>query len=276
MLGFVALRHARDLDMADARVRALHVALQLHRDIAFDDLAVVDVELHLQIRRADFVADRLRVVLTVQEEAGDVAGVDRLDHDADARLLRFLRRVFEVLYDTPRDVARAADPARSGPAITCSFLLPSTAAYSRPFATLCLNSSSRPGNDAMPRSPFDQSPGGALKSAWVRPLSFRRCSMSFAAKSYGNRNSTALKPSFACGGETVQERVFRVHHRQVCGESWHLLVLLLFGSDSASGESCFRVGLLALPLCGAAVTFFAAAKKVTKETALSRPRSHAR
>src|ERR1700744_2253742 len=31
--------------------------------------------------------------------------------------------------------------------------------------------------------------------------------------------------------------------------------------------SRFRVGLLALPLCGAAVTFFAAAKKVTKETA---------
>ena len=32
--------------------------------------------------------------------------------------------------------------------------------------------------------------------------------------------------------------------------------------------SRFHVGLLALPLCGAAVTFFAAAKKVTKETAL--------
>src|ERR1700744_3649401 len=31
--------------------------------------------------------------------------------------------------------------------------------------------------------------------------------------------------------------------------------------------SRFRVGLLALPLCGAAGTFFAAAKKVTKETA---------
>src|ERR1700760_5201460 len=31
--------------------------------------------------------------------------------------------------------------------------------------------------------------------------------------------------------------------------------------------SRFRGGLLALPLCGAAVTFFAAAKKVTKETA---------
>src|SRR6201999_2770713 len=44
----------------------------------------------------------------------------------------------------------------------------------------------------------------------------------------------------------------------------------------AFGWSRIRVGLLALPLCGAAVTFFAAAKKVTKETASHRPRSHAR
>jgi hypothetical protein len=39
--------------------------------------------------------------------------------------------------------------------------------------------------------------------------------------------------------------------------------------------SLIRVGLLALPLCGAAVTFFAAAKKVTKESSFSGPRSHA-
>jgi hypothetical protein len=33
-----------------------------------------------------------------------------------------------------------------------------------------------------------------------------------------------------------------------------------------SYETCFDIGLLASPLCGAAVTFFAAAKKVTKES----------
>jgi hypothetical protein len=33
----------------------------------------------------------------------------------------------------------------------------------------------------------------------------------------------------------------------------------------------FRFGLLALPLCGAAVTFFAAAKKVTKESRFKPP-----
>jgi hypothetical protein len=36
--------------------------------------------------------------------------------------------------------------------------------------------------------------------------------------------------------------------------------------------SRFRVGLLALPLCGAAVTFFAAAKKVTKESSYPQPK----
>ena len=36
-------------------------------------------------------------------------------------------------------------------------------------------------------------------------------------------------------------------------------------------ESCFLVGLLALPLPGAGVTFFAAAKKVTKESSFSPP-----
>jgi hypothetical protein len=39
-----------------------------------------------------------------------------------------------------------------------------------------------------------------------------------------------------------------------------------FACGWASMKSCFRVGLLALPLPGAGVTFFAAAKKVTKES----------
>jgi hypothetical protein len=34
--------------------------------------------------------------------------------------------------------------------------------------------------------------------------------------------------------------------------------------------SCVRVGLQALPLCGAALTFFAAAKKVSKESRSNR------
>jgi hypothetical protein len=35
---------------------------------------------------------------------------------------------------------------------------------------------------------------------------------------------------------------------------------------SALASPCFHVGLFVLPLCGAALTFFAAAKKVSKES----------
>ena len=55
------------------------VVPQLHRHVAFDDLAVVQVHLHLQIRRADGLHDAVRLVLPVQQVAGDVAAVDRLD-----------------------------------------------------------------------------------------------------------------------------------------------------------------------------------------------------
>ncbi|WP_235024436.1 hypothetical protein, partial [Caballeronia cordobensis] len=40
------------------------------------------------------------------------------------------------------------------------------------------------------------------------------------------------------------------------------------------GGTCFVVGLLALPLPGAGVTFFAAAKKVTKESSFLTARGH--
>ncbi|WP_167354134.1 hypothetical protein [Caballeronia fortuita] len=44
------------------------------------------------------------------------------------------------------------------------------------------------------------------------------------------------------------------------------LVVLGFLAFGLFAGSRFLCGLLALPLCGAAVTFFAAAKKVTKES----------
>jgi hypothetical protein len=53
------------------------------------------------------------------------------------------------------------------------------------------------------------------------------------------------------------------------------LVFWFFGfcfSLFARVKSCVRVGLLALPLCGAAPTFFAAAKKVGKESSFSQPK----
>ncbi|SAK64554.1 hypothetical protein AWB76_03510 [Caballeronia temeraria] len=61
------------------------------------------------------------------------------------------------------------------------------------------------------------------------------------------------------------------------GLGWLDFVVLLgfygtYGFASfVGGGSRFLCGLLALPLCGAAVTFFAAAKKVTKESSSFRP-----
>ena len=53
-----------------------------------------------------------------------------------------------------------------------------------------------------------------------------------------------------------------------------LFALLCFACLLAFVEACFRVGLLALPLCGAAPTFFAAAKKVGKESSSATARCH--
>ena len=55
---------------------------------------------------------------------------------------------------------------------------PSAVAYSIALITPARNSSSRPGMQAMPRSPAAQSPAGMLCSAWVSP-----CSFSFSARS---------------------------------------------------------------------------------------------
>ncbi|WP_175585623.1 hypothetical protein [Caballeronia cordobensis] len=50
-------------------------------------------------------------------------------------------------------------------------------------------------------------------------------------------------------------------------------VFFVFVFVSVRG-TCFVVGLLALPLPGAGVTFFAAAKKVTKESSFVTARGH--
>jgi hypothetical protein len=47
---------------------------------------------------------------------------------------------------------------------------------------------------------------------------------------------------------------------------WSFLALAFGCLLLALAFPCFHVGLFALPLCGAALTFFAAAKKVSKES----------
>ena len=73
-VGFMALRHAGDLKMA--HTPGGQIGRDLAGDIALDDLAVVEVHLHLHIGLADFFDDGMRVSLPVQEKMGNVAGID--------------------------------------------------------------------------------------------------------------------------------------------------------------------------------------------------------
>ena len=57
---------------------------------------MVQVELHLQVGRAHRLHDGVGLVLAVQEEAGDVAGVDRLDQHLHAVRRGLLRRPGQV------------------------------------------------------------------------------------------------------------------------------------------------------------------------------------
>src|SRR5450759_446734 len=93
-VGLMALGHARDLDIADAG----DVFPELHRQVALHDLAVIEIHLHLQVGRADFGANGVRLVLAVQEKTRDVARVDRLDHDGDAGRGRLSRRIVEIAH----------------------------------------------------------------------------------------------------------------------------------------------------------------------------------
>jgi hypothetical protein len=52
---------------------------------------------------------------------------------------------------------------------------------------------------------------------------------------------------------------------------WPFLVFYWAGClPAALAFPCFVIGLFVLPLCGAALTFFAAAKKVSKESGSTR------
>src|SRR5215471_1909865 len=85
-LRLVTAGDAGNLEMADVR----QPAADLLRKIALDDLRVVEVHLHLEIRRRDVLADRMRLGLRREQIVRHVARVERLDQDRHA-LLRGLR-----------------------------------------------------------------------------------------------------------------------------------------------------------------------------------------
>ena len=124
--------------------------------------------------------------------------------------------------------------------------------------------------------------GGFLRFAWafvkswfrvglVALLRQRFCRIPCSCRSICVAPGQGRSRLGLCSGAGVREILFS--RRSISsapvrgGTGWFGLSVSL-SRAWASMESCFRVGLLALPLCGAAVTFFAAAKKVTKETAI--------
>ena len=56
-------RHPRNLKMSD--VPRWQIFADLHRDIALNDLAVVQVHLHLEVGGANLFNDAVRLVLSV-------------------------------------------------------------------------------------------------------------------------------------------------------------------------------------------------------------------
>ena len=78
----MAVGHAGDLHMPDV----VEVLPEFHREIAFDDLRVIEIHLHLEVGFIHFFDDRMRVGLRVQEVARKIARVDRLDQQRAAAL----------------------------------------------------------------------------------------------------------------------------------------------------------------------------------------------
>ena len=74
-VGFVAHRHACDVEVADADGGL--VLANLHGHTAFNNLAVVQGELHHEVGRDDGLHGAVRFVQAVQEAARGVAGLKR-------------------------------------------------------------------------------------------------------------------------------------------------------------------------------------------------------
>ena len=80
--GLVAAGVVGELDVRDAG----QVLLQASRNVALHYLHVVDVVLHEQIARAHVRDELQRLRGPVEEETGNIDGIDRLDQELDPRL----------------------------------------------------------------------------------------------------------------------------------------------------------------------------------------------
>ena len=212
----MALGHARDLDMADAG----DVLAQLHREIALDDLAVIEIHLHLEVKCADFRADGVRLVLAVEEKTRNVAGVDRLDHDGDAGRGRLSRRIVEIAH-IGRAVERAvlARPDQAGHQVHA--LVAEHARIlerARDAAPEFVFAAGQRGEAALARVPIARRPVEQRLGEAV--LGQARADVR-SRVSVWEQELDALEAVLRGGVEALEESVLLIHHRQVGGESGH-------------------------------------------------------
>jgi hypothetical protein len=71
----VTVRNTRDLNVTDAR----HLVTEFHAEIALYDLCVIEVELNAKIWCSDLLANRLSLILAMDEISWHVATIDRFD-----------------------------------------------------------------------------------------------------------------------------------------------------------------------------------------------------
>src|SRR2546430_2080098 len=107
-VGLVTVGNAGDLDMADIA----QPAAQLDRQIALDDLGVIEIHLHFHVPHTDFLADGVRFSLRRQQISGHVARIERLDGQRDAVLLRLSRCEAQIAYER-RPMPRALSLIRA-------------------------------------------------------------------------------------------------------------------------------------------------------------------
>ena len=66
--------------------------------IAFDDLRVIEIHLHLEVGLGHLFDNRVRIRLRIQEVAWNVARIDRLDQQRALRLGKLARGESEILH----------------------------------------------------------------------------------------------------------------------------------------------------------------------------------
>ena len=202
--------------------------------VAFDDLAVVTVELHLEIRRAHFSANYLRVVLTVQKETGHIARIDRLDHDGDAVPLRGLGGIGEILQihlAMPR--ARLIRADQTGHHMQLA-IAEHTRVIERGFdaAAKFVFAARQRCNAAFACRPIA---GRRIEERLIQTVRLEPRLDVAGTKIIGKQKLHGLEAVFRRSGETVEKRVLVVHHGQVGGEARHggnSLVTVWIGAEA--------------------------------------------